>query len=379
MAGLYIHIPFCERKCRYCDFYSTTDLASREIFTESIIKEAELRFEQAGSAFSFDTVFIGGGTPSLLTPGQIGRIMDAVRRRANISDGAEFTIESNPGSLTRQLLKEYKQLGINRLSIGVQSFADADLAFLGRVHTSAQARSAIGEALGVGFENVNLDLIFEIPSQTIDTWKENLQAAMEIGVPHISAYSLIFEESTPLYDDWVAGRTAKASEDTAAEQYILTENILATGGYEHYEISNFARAGFECRHNLNYWNRGEYVALGPSAHGFVNSIRYWNYRDLNRYISLLAGGHLPTEGSETVGREEAIEEEIYLALRSVGIDWEGFLKRFNIDASEALSDLFESWSKSGLATFEGKKIRLSGKGYCIADRLALDLIRLVAK
>lgn len=379
MAGLYIHIPFCERKCRYCDFYSTAELADREIFTESIIKEAELRLRAAGSAFSFDTVFIGGGTPSLLSVSQISRIIDAVRRHANIVDSAEFTIESNPGSLSRQLLKEYRNLGINRLSIGVQSFSDADLAFLGRVHDSQQALAAIREAQEAGFENLNLDLIFEIPGQSIDTWKENLRIAARIGVPHISAYSLIFEESTPLYNDWLAGRAAKASEDTAAEQYILTEEILQSAGFGHYEISNFARPGFECKHNLNYWNHGEYIALGPSAHGFASVARYWNCRDLHRYISMLTEGQLPTEGSETIGREEAIEEEIYLSLRSTGLDWGRFTQQYGIDESDSIADMFNNWQKNGLATLEGGKVRLSGKGYCIADRLALDLIRLVLK
>lgn len=315
----------------------------------------------------------------MLSVSQISRIIDTVRRHANIIDGAEFSIESNPGSLSRQLLNEYRNLGINRLSIGVQSFSDADLAFLGRVHDSQQALRAIGEAQEAGFENLNLDLIFEIPSQSIDTWKENLRIATRIGVPHISAYSLIFEESTPLYNDWLAGRAAKASEDTAAEQYILTEEILQSAGYGHYEISNFARPGFECKHNLNYWNHGEYIALGPSAHGFASGARYWNCRDLHRYISMLTEWQLPTEGSETIGREEAIEEEIYLSLRSIGLDWGHFTRQYGIDESDSILDMFNSWHKNGLASLEGGRVRLSGKGYCIADRLALDLIRLVLK
>ena len=328
----------------------------------------------AHSAFSFDTIFVGGGTPSLLTQAQLGQIFDSLHKHSLITNGAEISIESNPGSLTAELLKFYRELGINRLSIGVQSFNDEDLRFLGRVHSSAGAERAICEAQDAGFQNLNIDLIFEIPGQTTNTWRKNLDMVNKLSVPHVSAYSLIYEENTPIFDSLQRGEIEQFPEDDTADLYLLTDKILDASGFTHYEISNFARAGLECRHNLNYWNRGEYIGLGPSAHGFTGAIRYWNKRNLDEYLAAILAGKLPTEGEELIGRVEAIEEYVYLGLRAGGISLEELRNKYSVELSDAVLKMFDQWVSNQIAVLSGNILRLTSAGYLLADRLSLDLM-----
>jgi oxygen-independent coproporphyrinogen-3 oxidase len=387
MASLYIHIPFCEHKCIYCDFYSVApnETAFRSElptarFVESLLKELDLRAKEERFRVSYETVFLGGGTPSLLPVEDLRLILEGVSDSFSIERNAEITIETNPGTVSRQKLDAFRSLGINRMSIGVQSFHEDDLKFLTRIHSPEQAKQCVRDAYAAGFENVSLDLIFSLPLQTMDRWRSNLDQAMELNPSHISCYSLIVEPNTPLSHMVDARQISLLSADEDASLYEMTIQYLSDHGLEQYEVSNFAKPGFKSLHNKNYWNHSNYLGFGPSAHSFWSaddtvgsSVRWWNVSSIVGYFEKLDRGDLPVAGREHLTVEQLVEEEIFLGLRSEGIDIAGFRKRYGKDLlmehRSRLSDLIDN----SLAVLENGTLRLTSRGYMVCDEICASL------
>ena len=388
MASLYIHIPFCEHKCIYCDFYSIAPgegLVRSELptgrFLEALKKEIELRAPAENSGISYDTVFFGGGTPSLLSSGELGAILEHLAGHFAIEPKAEITVETNPGTVSRRKLQELYYVGINRLSIGVQSFHDDDLHFLTRIHSSEEAKRCVHDAFAAGFENVSIDLIFSLPSQTSDRWIANLDQAMELNPSHISCYSLIVEANTPLFRMVESKQVSLLHADTDAALYEMTINYLTGHGYEQYEVSNFAKPGFKSRHNKSYWEHADYLGFGPSAHSFTlrsrnadGPERSWNVANLSGYFSMLEMGRLPVTGMEHLTVDQLVEEEIFLGLRSEGIDLARFRARFGKDLITEHQLQVRGLLETSMAVVEDGRLRLTSKGYPLCDEICASFL-----
>ncbi len=388
MLGLYLHIPFCEKKCIYCDFYSleTTNLIGE--FVETLLAEIDLRASTLpASKRHFDTLFFGGGTPSLLSPEQLDRILTRLHKYFTFAADAEWTMECNPGTITPASLQAYRTLGINRLSYGVQSFFAEDLKFLSRIHSQDEAIDAIRLSREAGFENINLDLMFALPNQSFANWQRNLETAVSLQTDHISAYSLIFEPGTPLNAMLQRGEVRPQDEERDAEMYAWGIDFLAEHGFVQYEVSNFARNGKVCRHNCIYWQGDEYVSLGPSAHGYISVkngektdfMRYWNVRSLKRYTDSVRGGELPLTNSELLSEKEQMFERAFLELRARGIRKADFMRDFGIDVETALAPLIAEFTKDNLLIDTPQHLSLSPSGYAVCDAITLQAITLLEK
>ena len=388
MASLYLHIPFCEHKCIYCDFYSIAPgegLVRSELptgrFLEALKKEIELRAPARNSGILHETVFFGGGTPSLLSSREMGAILEHLARHFSIDPNAEITVETNPGTVNLQKLQEFRSLGINRLSVGVQSFHDDDLQFLTRIHSSQEAKRCVHDAFASGFENVSIDLIFSLPSQTRDRWISNLDQAMELNPSHISCYSLIVEANTPLFRMVESKQVSLVHSETDAAFYEMTISYLRRHGYEQYEVSNFAKPGFKSRHNRSYWNHTDYLGFGPSAHSFTvrspnadGPERSWNVANLSGYCSKLEMGQLPVIGMEHLTADQLLEEEIFLGLRSEGIDLGRFRTRFGKDLITEHELRVKDLLETSMAVVENGKFRLTAKGYPLCDEICASFL-----
>lgn len=381
MASLYLHIPFCEHKCIYCDFYSLAPSTGRQEYDALVRRflvalETELSLRAADPAFAvpFETVFFGGGTPSLLGAGDIRGILEQIRAGFPLSPGAEITLEANPGTVDRAALEAIRSAGVNRLSIGIQSFHQDDLAFLTRIHSADQARACVRNAFRAGFDNVSLDLIFSLPGQTPERWRWNLEEAVKLHPTHISCYSLIVEPRTPLDGMVRRGAVRLLHPDVDAELYELTIRFLAEHGYEQYEISNFALPGFRSRHNSNYWNHANYLGFGPSAHSFWNGRRWWNGANMNTYTARLEARTFPVDGEEILSEEQLFEERVFLGLRSEGIDTEEIGNRFRRNLVPEKSPVVGDLVARNLATFDGRMLRLTPGGYAVCDEICRQIL-----
>lgn len=335
MAGLYIHIPFCRKKCRYCDFVSFDNEFDYAAYTAALISEMKL-YKPLVDGKRFSTIFIGGGTPSIMPAELLGRIIDIARECFSFDDEIEFTIEANPESLTEEKLLNYRSFGINRLSIGLQSSDCAVLGAIGRVHDLNGFISAFKTARKAGFDNINVDLMHGLPKQTMESYLNSIKTAAELHAEHISSYSLILEEHTPMYQDVEQGRIILPDADETAEMEDEGFALLDKLGYQRYEISNFAKPGYECRHNLNYWDNGEYLGLGLNPHSALRLNGKWsrwaNDAVLSVYVLKAANGMLPVETSEIIERDDEMFETIMVGLRKIeGISRASFTERFGID------------------------------------------------
>ena len=370
MAGyLYIHIPFCLKKCIYCDFYSVSD--SKFIigaYMTALCKELEMRKEYIGKLCG---IYIGGGTPSILKEKDIATIMDKIRSTCHISAAAEITSEANPGTLTESGIKGMLNAGINRISIGVQSLRDKELSLLGRMHDAAEAIAAVTTARKSGFGNISLDLIYGIPGQDLVSWKRTLEKIVSLHSEHISAYELTPEKNTVLYEQLEKGRLHLPDEDEVAEMYYTAIDILTEAGYKHYEISNFALPNLQCRHNLNYWDRGEYLGIGAGAHSFLNGRRISNICDVRQYIHDVELGTSPIAEETLINSREEIEETLFLGLRKTdGFDIELIPANITEHLKEALDDL----AHQGLLDLSGGHIKLTRKGLIICNSVIVRLM-----
>lgn len=388
--GIYIHIPFCVKKCNYCDFLSfPADEASKSAYMAALLKEIELYGTLYGTNGTLGrrditTVFFGGGTPSILESRYIASVMDCLHRYFNFSDDAEITIECNPGTLTLIKLADYKCAGINRLSLGLQSACDAELAALGRIHSYASFAESFRNARRAGFDNINIDIMSALPGQSLSSYINTLNSVIGLAPEHISAYSLIIEEGTPFYDiyadfDNACGYLPLPDEDTEREMYYKTDELLSAHGYHRYEISNYTVPHRECRHNLGYWHRTEYLGLGLGSSSFISNVRFKNITDLKQYIDILNSrtAELSALTAErlTLSVEDAMAEFMYLGLRTAdGIRKSEFARSFGRDITSVYGKQLEKFTSEMLLYESGDIIRLTKKGIDLSNYVFADFL-----
>lgn len=368
-AGLYIHIPFCISKCRYCAFYSVAGLTRIDGFTAALRREMHLYDDWVDP---FDTLYIGGGTPSVLSPDQLTRIIADARRSFSFEGGAEITVEANPADITIGFLEGLLQSGVNRISIGVQSFNDALLSFLGRRHQGKEAEESVHRAQKRGFSNVSIDLIYGIPGQDRNIWEDTLRRALSLRPTHLSCYQLTVEKETPLHRDVSIGRVVLPDENSLADFFFFTSEFLQKEGYLHYEVSNFSLPGKESRHNRKYWDHTPYLGLGPSAHSFSGRQRCRNVSSVDGYINALTAGHLPIEEKETLNMENLRMECLFLGFRTqAGICIQDYSRRFGGNLLKEKKDAIDPLIRDGFLEIKDGFLRPTLKGMAIADSLAL--------
>ena len=379
--GLYVHIPFCLRKCAYCDFYSIAgaDGSTIEAYIDALCREISSASALAHGR-ELCSIFFGGGTPSSIPTHEVARVMQAIRGGFALSDSAEITLEANPGTVTRESLSELRALGINRLSLGVQSFDDRELSALGRIHTSDEAERAVLDARAAGFDNLNVDLMYAIPHQSRGSFARTLARAVSLGVSHISAYSLIIEPQTPFGRAGEALEALLPGEDDELGMYFDALSILSDAGFVHYEISNYAHKNRECRHNMLYWSGDEYLGVGAAASSYFGGVRYKNAEDLRGYIGLLSRSACHPVclcESETVTEDEAEREYIMLSLRTArGIVESDFRRRFGHGFSERYGErVAEIAARSdALIVSDGDATRLTDRGLYLSNGIINSII-----
>ncbi len=379
-ASLYLHIPFCHTRCHYCDFNTYAGiLPLREPYVQALLTEIRLMSDFArqpgGERRRSRTIFFGGGTPSLLSVEQIKRILDACREHFAVDDDAEVTLEANPGTLSREQLAGLRAVGVNRLSIGAQSFDAQLLKSLGRIHSPQQIEQAVRYARDAGFTSINLDFMFGLPGQTMQHWRETLDRALEIRPEHLSLYSLILEEGTPFYTWAQEGRITPADEDLCADMYEYADERLQAAGYENYEISNWSLPGHRCRHNLTYWLNLPYLGMGAGAYSWFGGRRFSNVREPLDYIRLLSAEQRPEAESETVSRAQEMAETAFLALRTaMGLHVPAFEERFAMPFSEFVGERLRPVEDAGLLERDGDWLRLSKRGRLLGNEVFLRLL-----
>lgn len=379
-AGLYIHVPFCQAKCPYCDFYSVTQLDLVDTYIEALLAEVKRYRNRIPFA---DTIYLGGGTPSILTPRQIAQVLDGVQNCFCVAAHAEVTLEVNPGTVSRDSLVDFRHAGVNRLNIGLQSTDDRSLALLGRIHSAQTGIDTYHHARASGFDNVGLDLIYAIPGQTRLRWEAEMAGVVRLAPDHLSCYTLTIESGTPIARQVQDNQFQALDEKTVADLFCATADYLNGNGYRQYEISNFARhvsgaPDRRSRHNRKYWTHAPYLGFGPSAHSFMGNRRWWNHRDLARYLSTLKEGIRPVAGSEELNYDQQVIEFVYLGLRQTdGIDTADFALRFNTDFSAHFSAQLSALCAEGLIEEASLgRIRLTQRGMrfleSVVDRLLSD-------
>jgi oxygen-independent coproporphyrinogen III oxidase len=368
MLSLYIHIPYCVKKCLYCGFYSTPyDALKADDYVSALSSEASTVHEDYNHQV-FRSVYFGGGTPTVLSESQISGISAAMKANFRVSARAEITVEANPNTATERKLALWRQHGANRLSLGVQSFSDEVLGILGRLHNAAQAKEAFSLARKVGFGNIGMDLIYGVPGQTPAQWEETLQSAVSCGPEHLSLYSLSFDEGSQFKKEADAGRLKPPDDDVAADMYECAVAKLAQAGYRRYELSNFALPGFECRHNMNYWTRGEYLGLGPGAWSFIKGRRSHNVADVHEYIQRLVSGKSLVMEAEVPGPEQSARETIMLKLRTAhGMDLSRFGERYGKRFLEQLERNLAPLFAEGLFSMQGGRLVLTDRGILVSN------------
>ncbi|MEJ2093047.1 MAG: radical SAM family heme chaperone HemW [Syntrophobacterales bacterium] len=363
-AGLYIHVPFCRGKCPYCDFASGTDLSLIPDWLAALDREMEIYRDFAPR---FDTIYLGGGTPSLLTPIQLKGLLDRLQKHFSCAPDTEITLEANPDDLSLPVLSQYRETGINRLSLGVQSFDDWELGFLGRRHDASQALRVLSLVREAGFDKLGIDLMYGLPGQTLPGWQKTLETALSFQPEHLSCYQLTVEEGTPLAQRQAAGLFQSLPEEMERTFFLFTSRFLEDQGYLHYEISNFALGpANKSRHNCKYWNHTNYLGLGPAAHSHRDGRRWWNHDSLEEYCQALDAGQAPLAGWEDLTGEEKRWEALYLGLRtSDGIS-------LDLVQTDALREaVLMKAVQAGLGDVRAGRFLPTREGMVVADRLAL--------
>lgn len=376
-AGLYVHVPFCARLCPYCDFYKR--LGGEELqerWVTALLREAELR----GSSWTghvFDSVFLGGGTPSHLGEGRIRRLFRGLRERLPVDRLAEWTLEANPESANDEVLGAARAEGANRISIGMQSLDDRELIQLGRLHDAQGARAAVMRARAAGFENLSLDLIYGLPRESNQTghWEESLRGTVDLEPDHVSCYLLTLEPEVPLAGAVRRGEILLPDEETQLAEYALARELLAAAGYERYEISNWARSDLRCRHNENVWMGGIYLGLGPGAHGYDGACRRANRPDLTGYLRALEDGVDPPHDIETLDSRAREAERLFLGLRRRdGVAWEDLIDGLGPDRTARLRGRVAQLTGSGYLVDDGTRLRIGDRGLFVSNALVADLL-----
>lgn len=373
-SALYIHIPFCDHKCIYCDFYSIITSDNILNFKSALKKEIEYFSNIYSDNRIYSSIFFGGGTPSLMEPEYLADILSSVRKKFKIAGDAEITMETNPGTVDKNKLKKFKEAGINRISVGIQSFDEDELKFLTRIHDKQTAIQTVYNAAEVGFENISVDLIFNLPNQTKEKWIENLKTAITLPIKHISTYSLILERGTILNKLVLDGKVTMQDDDYDADLYEATIDFLLSKGFYQYEVSNFTKPGFECLHNNAYWKYRDYLGLGPSAHSFMNNKRWWNFSSLKKYIGEIELHGHAIMNSENITANQMHDEYVMLALRSSGLDLNDYNKRFNDDWINKNNDYFNLLKNENMITIDSNTIKLTSKGYAVCDEILKNIL-----
>lgn len=368
--AIYIHIPFCDHKCIYCDFYSIIKTDNVDKFIRAIKVEI-LNSKKYFVNTEITSIFFGGGTPSLLHPRQIDEILAVIYSNFSVSKNAEITLETNPGTVGLEKLKEFKYIGINRLSVGVQSFDDDELRFLTRIHDRKLAIETIENTNRAGFENVSLDLIFNLPNQTRKIWENNLSTALKLPIKHISTYSLILERGTILNKLVLDKKIKMNDEDSDATLYELTIDKMLKHQFGQYEVSNFSKLGFECEHNLAYWHHKNYIGFGPSAHSFYNNKRWWNFSGVKQYISKIDKFENAIRGEELLNENQLRDEYIMLRLRSNGLDLKELKNMHGNDWLIRNEGYINDLKRNKYLIEEESFIKFTSKGYILCDEILL--------
>lgn len=399
MSGIYIHIPFCKQACHYCNFHFSTSLRYKNELIAALLKEIEIYSSSPNPGLILsdvigtpspkekengnnhllaekgvtapgiiETIYFGGGTPSLCTKDEIASIIEKINSAFKISRDVEITLEANPDDITEEKLKDWKEAGINRLSIGIQSFFEEDLQWMNRAHNSQQAMDNL-QLAAQWFDNITIDLIYGTPALTNEKWKQNVEKAISLNIPHLSCYALTVEPKTPLDKLIRQHKSEDINPDKQSEQFLLLMQWLGEAGYEHYEISNFAKPGFRSRHNSSYWQGKKYLGLGPSAHSFDGNARWWNIANNNTYIDSINKGIIPFEKEELTATQK-LNETIMISLRTVeGLD----LSKVSEATSLELQAMSRKYIESGLVKLENNFLRLTREGKLLADGIAAGL------
>lgn len=372
MAGLYLHIPFCKQACYYCDFHFSTNQSLRPSLVNAMVTEIKLQRPYLGTEV-LETIYLGGGTPSILSNGELQVLFETIRQQFAIVEGAEITVEVNPDDITAEKLDVLQILGVNRLSMGIQSFSDTVLRFFNRAHQAGEAIMAFQKAREAGFKNISVDLIYGVPDQPVAQWQESVDQLLDLNPEHISAYALTIEENT-VFGRWQKKSTLHALEEgLVADQFELLMDRLSVAGYDHYEISNFAKPGFLSRHNSNYWRQKWYLGVGPSAHSFNGTSRQFNIRNNALYIKSLEKGVVPFE-QETLTWQDRVNEYIMTSLRtSWGCDLSYLEQNLNYRFQSEQLRYLEQLATDGYLDYSKTKVTLLRKGKLLADKIAGDL------
>jgi len=372
LAGIYLHIPFCKQACNYCNFHFTTSLRYKDDLVKALAKELYLQRDFLQHT-PIDTIYIGGGTPSLLDMEDCQFIFHTIEKHFNVSADPEITLEANPDDITHEKLRGWKEVGINRMSIGIQSFFEEELRWMNRAHSKEQAHQCIEMSLAAGFTNMTIDLIYGSPLLTDDMWARNVQTAINYGIPHLSCYALTVEEKTPLHKYINTKKKADIDSDKQGHQFLLLMDWLKEAGYEHYEVSNFAKPGFRSRHNSSYWKGRPYLGIGPSAHSFDGSARQWNIANNQQYIQSLEQSVIPAE-KEILSTADQLNEYLMISLRTAeGIDLEVIERKWSREEKERIIKETSNYINNGLMIKEGDQLKLSKEGMPLADGIAAQL------
>lgn len=373
MAGIYIHIPFCKTRCIYCDFYSTTRSELKERYVRALCRELEMRREYLRGE-PIETIYLGGGTPSQLDEGDFLRIFETIRTVYGMEHCCEITLEANPDDLTETYVAMLRRLPFNRISMGIQTFDEATLKLLNRRHNAAQAIEAVGRCRRAGFANISIDLIYGLPGETDERWKQDLQQAVALNVEHISAYHLTYEEGTRLYELLQARRIREVDEESSVRFFSTLMDTLTDAGYEHYEISNFCRPGMHSRHNTSYWNGIPYLGCGASAHSFDRRTREWNVASIDEYIRALEDGHRLYE-TEPRDPDTAYNECVMTSLRTrQGLSLEEVEKEYGTVLRQYCTDMAQPYLKDGKLEMRDGRLRLTRDGIFVSDGIISDLM-----
>ena len=371
MAGIYLHIPFCKQACTYCNFHFTTSLRYKDELVEAMVKEISLQ-KSFVEAEPIATIYFGGGTPSLLGIDDCRLIMEALKENFDILPEAEITLEANPDDISQERLQAWKSIGINRLSIGVQSFFEEDLKWMNRAHNAELAVNSLQLAVKE-FDNLSMDLIYGSPLLTDDMWRQNVDRAVDYGITHLSCYALTVEEKTPLHKQILSNKKMNVDSDRQAHQFLLLMQWLKEKGFEHYEVSNFAKPGFRSKHNSSYWRGEKYLGLGPSAHSYNGRIRKWNVANNIRYINAISKGIIEGE-TETLTPLQQLNEYIMISLRTKeGMDVAKMESNWGKERIAAIEKRLSFFERQGLLTITGSTVQLTETGILRADGIAADL------
>lgn len=370
-SGLYFHMPFCRSRCSYCHFISLPfDRAIARRYGHAVLCEIESCPEAKADCRDVDSIYFGGGTPSILAAKHILGILQACRCKFRVQDDCEISLEANPGTISKTKIAAYRRGGIRRVSMGAQTFSDRELSAIGRAHSSEMVFDSLRRLREGGFENINLDLMLGLPYQTRVSWKHNLETVAGLGIPHVSVYMLDLDDPCPLQTKVAEGAVSLPEDDLVSDLYLETIEFLASCGYQQYEISNFARPGYACRHNLKYWKRKPVYGFGLGSHSFDGNTRWANISQMDDYLAVVEAGQNPRAWQESMDADHALSETLFLGLRlAEGVDWKGLQNSYGAEMLSTYEDALQDWLQQGLAQKTGDVVRLTASGMLISNEV----------